>query len=181
VIGTPENLTDLSSAQTNQSTTETVENKPSSKQFVFDEKFIDYIKKVEGFIPTAKDIGDGVITGGYGNTKNFSIGDKVNKDVAESLLIEDLNEAVAQVRRQLGSDVFNSLDKNQIQLLSDITFNVGSLKGFPKFTEAILRKDKDMAIKESKRFWKEKGKKKELKNRNKEFSNLINNMLEGEG
>ena len=164
-----------------QSTFREAENEPKSKQFVFDEQFVNYIKKVEGFIPTAKDIGDGVITGGYGNTTQFLEGDKVSKEKAENLLQEDLFKAVDQVRQDLGIDVFNTLNKNQVQLLSDITFNVGSLKGFPKFTEAILRKDKDMAIKESKRFWKEKGKKKELKNRNKEFSNLINNMLEGEG
>ena len=52
----------------------------------------------------------------------------------------------------------------------DFVFNLGSLKGFPKFTKALNCKDWETAKKEYKRYYKTpQGKWKELKNRNKLF------------
>jgi 8-oxo-dGTP pyrophosphatase MutT (NUDIX family)/GH24 family phage-related lysozyme (muramidase) len=139
---------------------------------IFSREFIEYIKSVEndkrvGFkdrmwYPHTSPEG-GLPTIGYGHkikTKHelnkFTTG--VQDQVIERLLISDLQDANKKAKDDI-KQMFNvqiPLDQTQEEILTDYTFNLGTLKGFPKFTKAVLNKDWDSAKKEYKRIFKDK-------------------------
>jgi len=64
------------------------------------------------------------------------------------------------------------LNDNQEEMLIDFVFNLGTLKKFPKFTEAVFKKDWETAKKEYKRSYSDdKGTRHELIGRNTTFFN----------
>lgn len=66
------------------------------------------------------------------------------------------------------------LDQTQQEMLLDFMFNLGSLKKFPKFTEAVFGKQWDIVKKEYKRSYKDaKGNRHELIGRNAAFYNMF--------
>ncbi len=56
-------------------------------------------------------------------------------------------------------------------MLIDYVFNIGSLDGFPKMVDAVIRSNKDIMNKEYKRTGIIRGKKQELTGRNTMFAN----------
>jgi GH24 family phage-related lysozyme (muramidase) len=65
---------------------------------------------------------------------------------------------------------YDTLNQKQKEMFLDFTFNLGSLKSFPKFTEAVLKGDMATARKEYKRYFEnDKGEVKEVKDRNEQF------------
>ena len=67
------------------------------------------IKEYEDFIPKARDIGDGVITGGWGTTRKFNMGEKVDVDRAKKYLAMD----IAKARKSVNRLVKVPLNKNE--------------------------------------------------------------------
>lgn len=61
---------------------------------------------------------------------------------ADEILKIDIEEAYAKVANHLHSiGVEVDLTDKQSEMLTEFTFNLGSLKSFPKFTQAVLNQD----------------------------------------
>lgn len=90
---------------------------------------------------------------------------------AERLLKHDLETARKKVYDDIKSmfDVQIPLDQRQEEMLTDFTFNLGTLKGFPKFVKAVLNKDWATVNKEYKRTFKDKDGTRHELGRNKAF------------
>ena len=119
--------------------------------FVLNQSFIDYIKRVENAGKTGfnkkknlwfphKSFEGGSDTIGYGHKiqpgEDFSKG--ITDAQAEALLRKDLQKAQAQVNKELGG---RPLNQKQMEMFVDFVFNMGTLKKFPKFTQAALKND----------------------------------------
>lgn len=162
---------------------------------VIDKEFINYIKKVENgarigfkngkFMPTI-DPGGGKPCIGYGH--NIVKGEEkllkgISEKQAEDLLIQDLLKARKQVHDDIkgmfGGARIN-MSSQQEQMLIDFAFNLGTIKGYPKFVRAVLNKDWDTVKQEFKRTYKDaSGKRKELTQRNSEFSRKFLSAADG--
>jgi len=88
-----------------------MENKPA----------IDLIKKFEGCKLSAYLCPAGVITIGYGHTKNVKKGDKITQERAEQLLRDD----VAALRKIINELVTVSLTDNKNGALVSLAYNIG--------------------------------------------------------
>lgn len=152
----------------------------------FSNDFIQYMKQVENggkvglknskWYPHTSPEG-GMPTIGYGHKiKSDSELARMKAGVRDSeiekMLISDLENA----KRQVYSDIkkmFNvqiPLDQIQEEMLIDYAFNLGNIRGYPKFVRAVLNKDWTTAKKEYLRTFKDsRGKKHEL-GRNKAFA-----------
>jgi len=137
--------------------------------------FTDYIKKVEnqgkkGYDSQKKlwfpheSFEGGSDTIGYGHKiqkgEDFSKG--ITDAQAEELLKKDLAKAKQQVNKELGGI---KLTPKQEEMFIDFVFNMGTLKKFPKFTQAALDNDLGGMKDQYKRY----AGGKELKGRNTEF------------
>lgn len=151
----------------------------------FSTNFVNYIKKVEnaeriGFksgkwYPHQSPEG-GLPTIGYGHKLKKDEIEKLNYGIsdsfAEKLLRDDLDKAkdivYSDIKSMSGAIIH--LDPIQEEMLTDFAFNLGTIKGFPKFVRAVLDKDWDTARKEYKRTYKDSsGNRRELEQRNKIF------------
>ncbi len=94
---------------------------------------LDLIKAWEGLRLDAYRDGGGVLTIGYGHTKNVKAGDRITEGTAEKYLREDLGWAEDAVN----SFVSAPLTSNQFSALVSLVFNVGAY-AFAKST--LLRK-----------------------------------------
>ena len=138
---------------------------------------INFLKEQEGFSHTPYKAPEGNYTIGYGHKLNEHI-EWLSDRSANILLAFDISlaedTAMNYVDRTYGYMVFKSLPSKYKQALIEMTFNLGSLQGFPKFTRAIVNRDKETAIKECKRYYQDsKGKWRELERRNKAFINTF--------
>lgn len=94
-------------------------------------KGIELIKRFEGFRSSAYLCPAGVLTIGYGHTKNVHLGDVCTEMQAEQYLSEDLEMAENELNKMQG------LNQNQFDALVSFNFNVG-VRNFQKST---LRKE----------------------------------------
>lgn len=78
------------------------------------------IKKFEGLRLQAYRCPAGILTIGYGHTRNVKEGDKITADIAEKLLDEDL----ISIERFLNSLKLN-INQNQFDALVSFIYNVG--------------------------------------------------------
>ena len=170
----------------------------SSRAEVVDtpDRFTNYIERVEGFktgkgkTPFRYESPEGGLdTVGLGHKltqdeidSNSVYGfdlDTLTKEQAKEIFRRDLTKYEKMLKSDLKTNYkkyemkqpidYDTLNQKKKEMLLDFTFNLGSLKGFPKFTEAVLKGDMDTARKEYKRYYKENGKNKEVKDRNEQF------------
>ena len=87
---------------------------------------IDLIKKFEGCSLKAYKCPAGVLTIGYGHTKNVKKGDVITQKEAEALLYEDLDKYVDHVRKMDEKYHYN-FNQNEFNALVSFAFNVGSI------------------------------------------------------
>lgn len=80
-----------------------------------------FVKKREGFRPTAYRDAGGVLTIGYGHTRNVVAGDTCTIAQGEAYLAEDGAVAAGCINRL----VTISLTQNQFDALWSLTFNIG--------------------------------------------------------
>ena len=140
-----------------------------------DSDFINYMKDVENGIRKGydknkklwfphKSVEGGSDTIAYGHKiqpgENFSKG--LTDSQAHALLLKDLEKARHIVYKELGNI---KLTKKQEQMFVDFVFNMGTLKKFPKFKDAVLKNDMNTMRAQFKRY----SGGKELKNRNVAF------------
>lgn len=161
------------------------QNVQQSPTNVLSSDFINYIKYVENdrkvgydsirklWFPH-KSYEGGMPIIGYGhkikNKQELVDFDKgIADDMIEKLLKFDLTEANKRVHEYIKTKYKINLTLNQKQneMLTDFSFNLGGLEKFPKFTDAVLRNQMDIAKKEYKRF----SGGKELTARNESFYN----------
>lgn len=91
------------------------------------------MKEHEGLRLKAYRCPSGVLTIGYGHTKNVKPGDVINTDLADRLFVED----VECVERQLDTEKYSRLlSQGQYDALVDFIFNLG----WTKFRNSTLRK-----------------------------------------
>ena len=104
-------------------------------------KGIDLIKKFEGFRANPYICPAGVLTIGYGHTKNVRLGDYCSEMQAEQFLAEDLEVAEIELNKMQG------LNQNQFDALASFIFNLG-VRNFQKSTlrTEILRGSKEAVI-----------------------------------
>ena len=98
--------------------------------------------------------------------------DNLTEQGVEEMLKLDLLKYGNDLDQELNSPHTTSLydlDPKSREMLLDFKFNLGSLGGFPKFTKAVLEGDMETARKEYKRYYKEDGKTKEVRDRNEQF------------
>lgn len=113
---------------------------------------LELIKSFEGLELKAYICPAGILTIGYGHTRNVKEGSVITEPEAEKLLLEDLQEAELAVNSGL---VTVELNENQFSALVSFVFNVGSeaffestLLGmlnrgnFQKAADELLRWDK---------------------------------------
>jgi GH24 family phage-related lysozyme (muramidase) len=160
------------------------------QQFTITKDFINFIKEIENagkkgydkrrniWFPHESPEG-GLKTVGYGHKiksaaeqRNLEKTGLTNQQV-EELLIKDLTSASRRakdyVQRRFSGAV---LDQTQMEMLTEFAFNLGSLDGFPKFTEAVVKGDWNIARKEYHRNYTDKqGVRQRLDTRNTAFFN----------
>lgn len=95
----------------------------------------------------------------------------VSDDIATNLLLSDIEAAylavVGYVTNRIGSV---DLTERQTEMLVEFAFNLGTLRGFPKFTLAVVNEDWETVKKEYVRSYTDAhGKKHELTRRNELF------------
>jgi GH24 family phage-related lysozyme (muramidase) len=162
-----------------------------------DDRFINYIERVEGY-----ETGKGKTPFRYespeGGLDTVGLGHKLTQDEIDSNSVygfdldtltkeqvkEIFREDLIKYEKMLKSDLktnykeyemeqpidYDTLNQKQKEMFLDFTFNLGSLKSFPKFTEAVLKGDMATARKEYKRYFEnDKGEVKEVKDRNEQF------------
>jgi lysozyme len=103
-------------------------------KFILSQNGWDEIRKEENLKLNAYELGDKMITIGYGhaelkNKSKFKIGDKISFEKAEQLLIKDLNEVADGVRRifkQWKNKGINvKITQNQFDVLISMAYNMG--------------------------------------------------------
>jgi len=135
-----------------------LENYTNDYQVAADNTFREYIKRVEGEQLTAYDLGDGMITIGYGHAEpksksKYKVGQTISKPDAEQLLTQDIKTAESRVNAYMQSNFPNvELSLLQKQMLTDYAFNPG-LTEFPKFVRAVISRDWKTATQEYKRYF----------------------------
>jgi GH24 family phage-related lysozyme (muramidase) len=154
----------------------------------FSKDFINFIKKIENSTKTgfkngkwfpSPSIEGGLPTISYGhkikdNTELKNMTNGITDSKATELLIDDLNKAKETVHEYIKNKygVYLLLDKVQEEMLVEFAFNLGGLSKFPKFVDAVLRKQWNIVKKEYKRgYTSVSGEKKMLSGRNNEFYN----------
>lgn len=88
------------------------------------------IKDFEGFSATAYRCPAGVLTIGYGHTKNVALGMTITEDAANSLLLQDLRPCEDEV------NLLCPLTQGQFDSLCSLAFNIG----LGNFRKCTLRK-----------------------------------------
>jgi len=115
----------------------------------------------------------GLDTVGYGHKLTapgqFSSG--LSEAEAQKLLETDVRKsellAKSYIDKKYGKGTYDKLPQNSQMVLTDFQFNLGNLKGFPKFVDATVSGDKETMLAEYKRYYKDKsGETKEVKKRN---------------
>jgi len=116
---------------------------------------IAFLKQQEGFSAKAYTDTSGNVTIGYGHVVTPLV--SVDRALAESLLMHDIYEAErkakAYVVEHYSFKDWEALSDKHKQALIELVFSVGSLTKFPKFTKALMEGDINMAIKESRRYY----------------------------
>jgi len=149
-------------------------------------KFMDYIKSVEN----AQKIGfkhgkwfpheapeGGLPEIGYGHKMTSSETSKFTNGISNSECDRLLSNDLSIARKRVYSDIKHMfgvqipLDKHQEEILMDYAYNLGTLKGFPKFVKSVLNKDWNTAKKEYIRSFNDSKGNKHTLSRNKLFFN----------
>lgn len=102
--------------------------------------------------------------------KKFTGG--IDEREATKLLVKDLLEAKEKVRRYIDDryKIHLMLDKKQMEMLTEFAFNLGGLEKFPKFTDAVIRRNWPIAAQEYRRSYRTaSGERKKLTRRNQLF------------
>ena len=95
------------------------------------QKLIEYIKKAEGCRLSAYPDAKGVMTIGYGHTKNVKVGDRISQSQAEQYLKDDLRQFEAVVDK-----VRNVNTQGRYDALVDFVYNCGPTN----FAKSTLKK-----------------------------------------
>jgi GH24 family phage-related lysozyme (muramidase) len=177
-----------SADQASPSRTTPVEFSASEGKIVFSPSFLDFIKKEENSIKAGWNEQEkkwyphdspegGRQTIAYGHkiksdTEQRRFDKGITEQEALGLLKKDLSDAwdraAEYVEGRHGVNLANLSEKQQ-EMLTDYAYNLGTLRGFPKFTKAVVEQDWDTVRREYKRTYKDsKGKRHELA-RNKAF------------
>ena len=102
----------------------------------------DFISEWEGFSEMAYKCPAGVWTVGYGHTLNVSAGDRITREEARKVLIED----IVRVACRLAPFINAPVNRNQYIALVSLGFNVGPdyvLHHCPKLMQALNAKRYD--------------------------------------
>ena len=111
----------------------------------YDESFVDEIKKREGFLAKAKNIGDGKFTLGYGETKGVKAGDTTTQEVADAKLRNRLTKDFAnELNAVLDVNKDLILTQKQYNALLDLAYQGG---GGAAINLIKLARDEDEAVK----------------------------------
>jgi GH24 family phage-related lysozyme (muramidase) len=160
------------------------------QQFTITTDFINFIKLIENVSKTGydnrkklwfphKSPEGGLKTIGYGHKIQSAEEERrlmstgLTDKEAEDMLIKNLTiasrRAKSDVQKRFPGAV---LDQAQMEMLTEFAFNLGSLTGFPKFTDAVVKGDWSTAKKEYHRNYTDKdGNKHRLDRRNTAFFN----------
>lgn len=113
--------------------------------------------------------------------KRFSKG--VSTEEIEGLYNERISSHLNKSQKHITSlgGNWDSFPDNIKLALTDFSYNLGSLKKFPKFTQAIIDNDLATAKKEYKRFYTQNGKRTEMVGRNEEIDKMIFQNAKGNG
>ena len=133
---------------------------------------IEFLKEQEGFSPTW--YRDGPCWSiGYGH---HSCDPNPRQQITQVIALKLLKRDIQAARERAGRDFWvitgqriAKLPKRHQEALVEMTFNLGGLRGFPKFTRALARGDVDTAIRECRRYAVVEGKRIELRRRNQAF------------
>lgn len=91
---------------------------------------LNLIKQYEGLRLSAYRDPAGILTIGYGHTRNVVLGQKITEEKAEAYLLEDL--VIAQIKVSKLDSTYH-WNQNEYDALTSFAFNVGSLISLTKF------------------------------------------------
>ena len=92
---------------------------------------LNLIKQYEGLRLSAYRDPAGILTIGYGHTRNVVLGQKITEEKAEAYLLEDLVIAQTKVSKLDSKYHWN---QNEYDAITSFAFNVGSLTALTKFS-----------------------------------------------
>lgn len=101
------------------------------------QKGIDLIKSFEGFRSEAYICPGGVLTIGYGHTKNVKDGDTITKAAAEKLLYEDVEYYAESVSKHITS----AINQDQFDALVSLCYNIGPTRFFNSPVRRIVNEN----------------------------------------
>lgn len=152
-----------------------------SNQQMFDAGFIEYVKQAENgirkgynkktdrWLPYRDTKHRNAIAYGHSIVKSENYTRGITEAQAITLLLHDLQVARIRAKSEVDSayfdGAFNSLSPKAQEMLTDFTYNLGTLESFPKFVRAVMVDDFPTILREYKRY----SNGKELKDRNKRF------------
>lgn len=91
---------------------------------------LNLIKQYEGLRLSAYRDPAGILTIGYGHTRNVVLGQKITEEKAEAYLLEDL--VIAQTKVSKLDSIYH-WNQNEFDALTSFAFNIGSLTALTKF------------------------------------------------
>ena len=114
-----------------------------------------YYKALENGVYYPYEDYSGKTTIGYGRHNSTILEDYpegISSTQANTFLLEDINDkyklAKNQINNKYGKGSWDKLSERERYMLTDYTYNPGSLKTFPNFTKAIVEGDYESAEKE---------------------------------
>lgn len=126
----------------------------------------DYVAGFEGFIPKAKDIGDGKITIGYGTTnpRYAKVGATMTKGQARRIMLDDLKERDARLTREMPN--YRDLPDSAKRAMLSYDYNYpATAKSSPKLYKALAQRNWNAAAAQMDAGWNQEGFKEGLRDR----------------
>jgi len=130
-----------------------------------------------------RNIGWGINMSTFSEEEKLRISQGVTSEEIEEMFNNRISKHLDKSKEkitEMGGD-WDTLPDNVKLALTDFSYNLGSLKKFPKFTQAVIDNDLETAKKEYKRYYKDKGVKKEMTKRNEDIVKMLFQDAKGDG
>ena len=134
-------------------------------------------------INNEQNIGWGINMSTFSEEEKLRLSKGITTEELEGMFNERVSKHLDKSKDKItnmGGD-WETLPDNVKLALTDFSYNLGGLDKFPKFTQAIIDNDLETAQKEYKRYYTDKGVKKEMTARNEDIVKMLFQNAKGDG